>query len=84
MISGQTLRVCPEGKTATHQPVVAQGHAFSGSCSGILLRPMVEEEGAFHVRGAACSRISGADDAEIARIDLGNHAFSEGFALRQG
>ena len=24
------------------------------------------------------------DDAEIARIDLGNHAFSEDFALRQG
>jgi hypothetical protein len=45
---------------------------------------MVEEEGAFHLRDAASSRISGADDAEIARIDLGNHAFSKDFALRQG
>jgi hypothetical protein len=44
----------------------------------------IAEEGAFDVQGAASSRISGADDAEIARIDLGNHAFSEDFALRQG
>jgi hypothetical protein len=41
-------------------------------------------EGArFTCAGAASSRISGAYDAEIARIDLGNHAFSEDFALRQ-
>jgi hypothetical protein len=49
-----------------------------------LSRCGIVEEGAFHVRGAASSRISGSHDAEIARIDLGNHAFSEDFALRQG
>ena len=28
MISGQTLRVCPEGKPVPTHRVVAQGHAF--------------------------------------------------------
>src|SRR6266516_5885842 len=41
-ISGQTLRICPEGKLVPTHRVVARGHAFPDHA---LRRPMRAEEG---------------------------------------
>jgi hypothetical protein len=65
------------GYRRTQCSAPAPSLVFNGVAVGLWRR-------ALHVRGAAGSRISGAYDAEIARIDLGNHAFGEDFALRQG
>ncbi len=55
MISGQTLRVCPEGKPVPTHRVVARGHAFSGSCSnpGACAKPSACRPPAHFLRSPA-------------------------------